>query len=36
MATSIAYGANILFNINRYKSCYIGTLGFYINKKKKS
>ena len=32
--TSIAYGANILFNINRYKSCYIGTLGFYINKRK--
>ena len=32
--TSIAYGANILFNINRYKSCYIGTLGFFINKKK--
>ncbi len=32
--TSIAYGANILFNTNRHKSCYIGTLGFYINKKK--
>ncbi len=32
--TSIAYGANKLFNINRIKSCYIGTLGFYINSKK--
>ena len=32
--TSIAYGANILFNINGKKSCYIGTLGFYINSKK--
>ncbi len=32
--TSIAYGANKLFNINGLKSCYIGTLGFYINTKK--
>ncbi len=32
--TSIAYGANKLFNINGNKSCYIGTLGFYINAKK--
>ncbi len=32
--TSIAYGANKLFNINSIKSCYIGTLGFYINSKK--
>ncbi len=32
--TSIAYGANKLFNINGNKSCYIGTLGFYINSKK--
>ena len=32
--TSIAYGANVLFNINGIKSCYIGTLGFYINSKK--
>ena len=32
--TSVAYGANKLFNINGKKSCYIGTLGFYINSKK--
>ncbi len=32
--TSIAYGANVLFNINGINSCYIGTLGFYINSKK--
>ena len=32
--TSIAYGANKLFNINGIMSCYIGTLGFYINSKK--
>ena len=32
--TSIAYGANRLFNINGIKSCYLGTLGFYINTKK--
>ena len=32
--TSIAYGANKLFNLNRVRSCYIGTLGFYINSKK--
>ena len=32
--TSVAYGANKLFNLNGVKSCYIGTLGFYINSKK--
>ena len=32
--TSIAYGANKLFNLNKIKSCYIGTLGFFINSKK--
>ena len=32
--TSIAYGANKLFNNNGNKSCYIGTLGFYINSKR--
>ncbi len=32
--TSIAYGANKLFNINGIKSCYIGTLGFFINSKR--
>ncbi len=32
--TSIAYGANKLFNHNKIKSCYIGTLGFFINSKK--
>ena len=32
--TSIAYGANKLFNINGIKSSYIGTLGFFINSKK--
>ena len=32
--TSIAYSANKLFNINGVKSCYIGTIGFYINSKK--
>ena len=32
--TSIAYGANKLFNLNGVRSCYIGTLGFYINSKK--
>ena len=32
--TSIAYGANKLFNLNGIKSCYIGTLGFYINSRK--
>ena len=31
--TSIAYGANRLFNENKIKSCYIGTLGFFINSK---
>ena len=32
--TSIAYGANKLFSDNKIKSCYIGTLGFFINSKK--
>ncbi len=32
--TSIAYGANKLFSNNKIKSCYIGTLGFFINSKK--
>ena len=32
--TSIAYGANRLFSLNGERSCYIGTLGFYINSKK--
>ncbi len=32
--SSIAFGASKLFNINGIKSSYIGTLGFYINKKK--
>ncbi len=32
--TSVAYGANKLFNINGIKSSYIGTLGFYVNSKK--
>ena len=32
--TSVAYGANKLFNLNGFRSCYIGTLGFYINSKK--
>ena len=32
--TSIAYGANKLFNKNGLRSCYIGTLGFFINTKK--
>ena len=32
--TSIAYGANKLFNINGIRSCYIGTLGSLINSKK--
>ena len=32
--TSIAYGANKLFNVNGIRSCYIGTLGFFINSKK--
>ena len=32
--TSIAYGANKLFNKNGLRSCYIGTLGFFINSKK--
>ena len=32
--TSIAYGANKLFSINGFRSCYIGTLGFFINSKK--
>ncbi len=32
--TSIAYGANKLFNNNGSRSCYIGTLGFFINSKR--
>ena len=32
--TSIAYGANKIFNLNGFKSCYIGTLGFFVNSKK--
>ena len=32
--TSVAYGAHQLMILNKYKSCYIGTLGFYINSKK--
>ena len=32
--TSIAYGANKLFNKNGLRSCYIGTLGFFINSKR--
>ena len=32
--TSIAYGANKLFNSNGVRSCYIGTLGFFIDSKK--
>ncbi len=32
--TSIAYGANKLFNQNGLRSCYIGTLGFFINSKR--
>ena len=32
--TSIAYGANKLFNMNGIKTSYIGTLGFFINSKK--
>ena len=32
--TSVAYGANKLFSINKIRTCYIGTLGFFINSKK--
>ena len=32
--TSVAYGTNQLMTLNKFKSCYIGTLGFYINSKK--
>jgi len=32
--TSIAYGSHLLFSINRIPSCYIGTIGFFINGKK--
>ncbi len=32
--TSVAYGANKLFNLNNVKSYYIGTLGFFTNSKK--
>ena len=32
--TSVAYGSHRLMALNKFKSCYIGTLGFYINSKK--
>jgi UDP-N-acetylmuramyl-tripeptide synthetase len=32
--TSIAYGCNKLFTLNKINSSYIGTLGFYINSKR--
>ena len=32
--TSIAYGSHQLMVLNKVKTCYIGTLGFYINSKK--
>ena len=32
--TSVAYGSHQLMTLNKLKSCYIGTLGFYINSKK--
>ena len=32
--TSVAYGTHQLMTLNKFKSCYIGTLGFYINSKK--
>ena len=32
--TSIAYGSHLLFSINRIPSCYLGTIGFFINGKK--
>ena len=32
--TSVAYGAHQLMVLNKLKTCYIGTLGFYINSKR--
>ena len=32
--TSVAYGSHQLMALNKIKTCYIGTLGFYINSKK--
>jgi UDP-N-acetylmuramyl-tripeptide synthetase len=32
--TSVAYGSHQLMALNKLKTCYIGTLGFYINSKK--
>ena len=32
--TSVAYGSHQLLVLNKFKSCYIGTLGFYINSRK--
>ena len=32
--TSVAYGSHQLMVLNKFKTCYIGTLGFYINSKK--
>ena len=29
--TSIAYGTHLLFSINGISSCYLGTIGFFIN-----
>ncbi len=29
--TSIAYGSHLLFSINGIPSCYLGTIGFFIN-----
>lgn len=32
--TSIAYGCHKLMNLNKFNSCYIGTVGFFVNAKK--
>ena len=32
--TSVAYGSHQLIALNNFNTCYIGTLGFYINSKK--
>ena len=32
--TSIAYGSHLLFSLNGISSCYLGTIGFFINGKK--
>ena len=32
--TSIAYGSHLLFSLNGMASCYLGTIGFFINGKK--